>query len=73
VGEADARLPVKALCRRHGFSAASDYAWMAQFGGMNVLHAQRLRAVEVENTKLKKRLANSMLEIDAMREVLKGK
>lgn len=71
--EADAGLPVKELCRKHGFSEQSYYAWKAKFGGMNVSDAQRLKALEAENTKLKKLLANSMLEIDAMREVLKGK
>ncbi|MGE4049452.1 MAG: IS3 family transposase [Piscinibacter sp.] len=71
--EADAGLPVKELCRKHGFSEPSYYAWKAKFGGMNVSDAQRLKALEAENTKLKKLLANSLLEIDAMREVLKGK
>ena len=71
--EADAGFPIKELCRKHGFSEASYYAWKAKFGGMNVSDAQRLKALEAENTKLKKLLANSMLEIDAMREVLKGK
>lgn len=71
--EADAGLPVKELCRKHGFSEGSYYAWKAKFGGMNVSDAQRLKTLEAENTKLKKLLANSMLEIDAMREVLKGK
>ena len=68
--EADAGLPIKELCRKHGFSEASYYAWKAKFGGMNVSDAQRLKALEAENTKLKKLLANSMLEVDAMREVL---
>ena len=71
--EADAGLPVKELCRKHGFSEASYYGWKAKFGGMNVSDAARLKALEAENTKLKKLLANSMLEVDAMREVLKGK
>ena len=71
--EADAGLPIKELCRKHGFSEASYYGWKAKFGGMNVSDAQRLKALEAENNKLKKLLANSMLEIDAMREVLKGK
>ena len=71
--EADAGLPIKELCRKHGFSEASYYAWKAKFGGMNVSDAQRLKALEAENTKLKKLLANSMLEVDAMREVLRGK
>lgn len=71
--EADAGFPIKELCRKHGFSEASYYAWKAKFGGMNVSDAQRLKALEAENTKLKKLLANSMLEVDAMREVLRGK
>ena len=71
--EADAGLAVKELCRKHGFSEASYYGWKAKFGGMNVSEAQRLKSLEVENAKLKKLLANSMLEIDAMREVLRGK
>ncbi len=60
--EADAGLPVKELCRKHGFSEPSYYAW--KFGGMKVSDAQRLKALEAENTKLKKLLANSMLEVD---------
>jgi putative transposase len=71
--EADAGLAVKELCRKHGFSEASYYGWKAKFGGMNVSEAQRLKSLEAENAKLKKLLANSMLEIDAMREVLRGK
>lgn len=70
--DADAGLPVKELCGKHGFSEPSYYAWKAKFGGMNVSDAQRLKTLEAENTKLKKLLANSMLEIDTMREVLKG-
>lgn len=68
--EADAGMAVKDLCRKHGFSEPSYYAWKAKFGGMSVSDAQRLKTLETENTKLKKLLANSMLEIDAMREVL---
>lgn len=71
--EADAGLPIKELCRKHGFSEPSYYGWKAKFGGMSVSDAQRLKSLELENAKLKKLLANSMLEIDAMREVLKGK
>jgi putative transposase len=69
---ADAGLPVKELCGKHGFSEPSYNAWKAKFGGMKVSDAQRLKALGAENTKLKKLLANSMLEIDAMREVLKA-
>ena len=71
--EAEAGMPVKELCRKHGFSEPSYYAWKAKFGGMKVSDAQRLKSLESENAKLKKLLANSMLEVDALREVLKGK
>ena len=71
--EADAGLPIKELCRKHGFSEPSYYAWKAKFGGMKVSDAQRLKALESENGKLKRLLANSMLEVDAMREVLSRK
>lgn len=71
--EADAGLAIKELCRKYGFSEASYYGWKAKFGGMSVSEAQKLKALEAENTKLKRLLANSMLEIDAMKEVLSRK
>jgi putative transposase len=72
-GATDAGRPVKELCRKQGFSEPSNYAWKAQFGGMNVSDAQRLKALEAQNSKLKKPLAKPMLEIAALHEVLKGK
>jgi putative transposase len=57
--EVDDGLPVKELCRKHGFSEPSYYAWKAKFGGMNISDAQRLKALEAENSKLKRLLANS--------------
>jgi putative transposase len=71
--EADAGLPVKDLCRKHGFSEASYYGWKAKFGGLTVSEAQKLKVLEAENGKLKRLLANAMLEIDAMKEVLSRK
>jgi putative transposase len=71
--EADAGIAVQALCRKYGFGESTYYAWKAKFGGMSVSEAQRLKSLEGENTKLKKLLANAMLEIDAIREVLRGK
>jgi putative transposase len=56
--EDDAGLPVKELCRKHGFSEPGYYAWKAKFPGMNVSDAQRLKALEAENGKLKRPLAN---------------
>lgn len=71
--EADAGMPVKDLCRRHGFSEASYYLWRSKFGGMDVADAKRLKALEIENTRLKKLLAESMLEVEVTREVLRKK
>ncbi len=71
--EAEAGLPIKELCRRHGFSEASYYLWKAKFGGMNVSDAKRLKELEVENTRLKKLLAESMLENEITREALRKK
>jgi putative transposase len=71
--EADAGMPVKDLCRRHGFSEASYYLWRGKFGGLSVSDAKRLKALEAENAKLKKLLAEAMLEQEATREVLRKK
>lgn len=71
--EADSGKPIKELCRRHGFSEASYYLWRSKFGGMSVPDAKRLRALESENARLKKLLAESMLENEAVREVLRKK
>ena len=71
--EADSGLPVKELCRRHGFSEASYYLWRSKFGGMSVPDAKRLKELESENARLKKLLAESMLENVAVREVLRKK
>ena len=60
--EAEAGLPVKELCRRHGFSEASYYLWRSKFGGMNVSDAKRLKELGAENGRLKKLLAESLLE-----------
>jgi len=71
--EADAGLTVKDLYRPHGFSEASYYLWRSKFGGMNVPDAKRLKTLEVENTRLKKLLAEAILEQEVTREVLRKK
>ncbi len=73
LGEAEAGLPVKELCRRHGFSEASYYLWRSKFGGMSATDAKRLKALEIENTRLKKLLAESVLENEVTREALRKK
>ena len=71
--EAEAGMPVKDLCRRHGFSEASYYLWRSKFGGMSVSDARRLRELELENGRLKKLLAESLLENEVTREVMRKK
>jgi putative transposase len=71
--EADSGVAVKDLCRRHGFSEASFYLWRSKFGGMDVSDAKRLKALEAENARLKKLLAESMLENEVTREALRKK
>jgi putative transposase len=71
--EVDAGIPVKELCRRHGFSEASYYLWRSKFGGMSVPEAKRLKELESENTRLKKLLAESMLENEIVKEALRKK
>ena len=71
--EAEAGIAVKDLCRRHGFSEASDDLWRNKFGGMTVSDAKRLKALEQENVRLKKLLAETLLEQAVTQEVLRKK
>lgn len=71
--QADAGMPVKDLCRQHGFSDASFYLWRQKFGGMEVPDAKRLKALEGENARLKKLLAEAMLDNEALKVVVRGK
>jgi putative transposase len=58
------------LCRKHGISEATFYTWRSKYGGMEVSDAKRLKGLEEENAKLKKLLAESMLDVSALREML---
>lgn len=71
--EADSGMPVVELCRKHGFSDASYYKWKAKFGGMDVSDAKRLRALEEENSKLKRLLADALLDNAALKDVVSRK
>ena len=71
--EAEAGMPVKELCRRHGFSEASYYLWRSKFGGMSVPDAKRLKELETENARLKKLLAKQVLENEVIKDVLRKK
>ena len=61
------------LARKHGVSEATLYNWKAKYGGMEVSDAKRLKALEEENARLKKLLADQMLEASALRELLSKK
>jgi putative transposase len=61
------------LCRRHGFSEASYYLWRNKFGGMSVSDAKRLKELELENARLKRLLAESLLENEVTKEALRKK
>jgi putative transposase len=61
------------LCRKHGISEATFYNWKSKYGGMDVSEARRLKALEDENRKLKKLLAESMLDNAALKDLLTKK
>jgi putative transposase len=67
--EHETGVPVADLCRKHGVSDASIYKWKAKFGGMDVSEAKRLRSEE-ENAKLKRLLADAMLDNVALKDLL---
>nr|WP_152338434.1 IS3 family transposase [Pseudorhizobium flavum] len=68
--EHEAGMPVSELCRKHGVSDASIYKWKAKYGGMDVSEAKRLKTLEDENAKLKRLLADAMLDNAALKDPL---
>lgn len=73
LNEADSGTTVADLCRKHNVSNATYYAWKAKFGGMSVSEARRLRALEEENRKLKRLVADQALDILALKDVVSKK
>ena len=69
VKEQEAGMPTVEVCRRHGVSPATFYKWKSKFGGMEVSEAKRLRSLEDENAKLKKLLAEAMLDIAVLKDI----
>ena len=61
------------VCRRHGISTATFYGWKAKFGGMEVSEAKRLKQLEDKNAKLKRLLADAMLENGALKDLMTKK
>ena len=68
--EQEAGVATAEVCRKHGISNATFYGWKAKFGGMDVSEAKRLRQLEEENAKLKRLLADAMLDNVAMKDLL---
>lgn len=68
--EHQAGMPATELCRKHGVSDATFYKWRSKFGGMEVSDAKRLKGLDDENRKLKKLLAESMLDNSTLKEML---
>ena len=67
--EQEAGLPTAEVCRKHGISPGTFYKWKAKFGGMDVSDARKLKALEAENAKLKKLLAETMLDNAILKDV----
>ena len=67
--EQEAGSPTADLCRKHGVSSATFYKWKAKFGGLDVSDAKRLKALEDENAKLKKLLAETMLDNAILKDI----
>jgi len=67
--EAEGDTPVKAVCAKYNVSEATFYKWRAKFGGMDVNEARRLRALEDENGRLKRLVADQAVQIQILKEV----
>ena len=68
--EHQAGLSAADLCRKHGISDATFYNWRSKYGGMEVSDAKKLKALEVENAKRKKLLAESVMDVSTLKEML---
>lgn len=71
--EGKSGISIDELCRKHGVAKPTYYSWKSKFGGMTVSEAQRLRALEEENSKLKRLVADYALDIVALKDVLSKK
>ena len=71
--EQEAGAPTADVCRRHGISNATFYKWKAKYGGLEVTEARRLKALEDENRRLKKLLAEAMLDNAMLKDVASKK
>ena len=69
VKEQEGGMATAEVCRRHGISSATFYKWKAKYGGLEVSEAKRLRSLEDENAKLKRLLAEAMLDIAVLKDI----
>jgi putative transposase len=65
----DKGVPIKELCRQHGIVQGTIYRWKAKFGGMQINDAKKLRSLEMENSRLKRMVADMALDIQILRDV----
>ena len=70
--ESEAGAKTDDICRRHGISSATFYTWRKKFGSMDASDAKRLRELEIENAKLKRIVADQMLDMSAMKDLLQN-
>ncbi len=71
--EAEVGIPARELCRKHGMSDATFYTWREKYAGLDVSEARRLKALEDENARLKKLLAETLLDTEALKIALSQK
>lgn len=71
--EGKSGINIEELCRKHGVAKPTYYSWKAKFGGMMVSEVQKLRALEAENSRLKRLVADQALDIVALKDVLSKK
>jgi putative transposase len=71
--EADAGIPVKEICRKHGISSPTFYKWKARYGGLGASELKRIKELEAENAKLKRMYADKAMEADALKDLIEKK
>ena len=71
--EQEAGAATSDVCRKHGISSATFYKWKAKYGGLDVSEARRLRSLEDENRRLKKLLAETMLDVAMLKDIASKK
>ena len=70
LAEQERGMATEEVCRRHGVSSATVYKWKSKYGGMDVSDARKLKTLEAENARLKKLLADSMLDVSILKDLL---